>query len=189
MTKNRWIALGGVVVVLLAAFAVFRPDKLFVDQEVDEQLDADIAAALDAPATSAEVPTTQADAQEDEQTDASTEPPPPTVPSQPVATARGSFVSQNDYSVTGSAVVVTQPDGRRILVLEDLASDNGPDLQLYASPSADGDVEGGVKLAPLRGNIGTQSYELPADLDLEELSNVVIWCERFSRAFGTASLA
>jgi hypothetical protein len=187
MNRNRWIVLGGgVAVVLLVAFAVFRPDKLFADQEVDEQLDADVAAALDATTTTtgpvepapddpAAVPTTAQ--------------PAPAEPAQPVVTARGDFVSQNSYTVSGAAVVVTQPDGQRLLVLQDLESDNGPDLQLYVSPSADGAVEGGIKLAPLMGNIGTQSYELPADVDLSALSNVVIWCERFSSAFGTATLS
>jgi hypothetical protein len=50
-------------------------------------------------------------------------------------------------------------------------------------------VEGGVQLGRLKGNIGTQSYELPDGVDLVELDNVVIWCERFSVPFGTATLA
>lgn len=185
MTRNKWIGLGaGIAAVLLVAFAVFRPDRLFIDQEVDEQLDADIAAALDATSTrEPAAPSTGQPAPGDAST-TTTE-----APAEPVVTARGDFVSQNSYSVMGAAVVVTQPDGRRTLVLEDLDSDNGPDLQLYVSPSADGAVDGGVRLAPLQGNVGTQSYELPAEVDLGELANVVIWCERFSTSFGTATLA
>ncbi len=188
MTRNKWIGLGaGIAAVLLVAFAVFRPDRLFVDQEVDERLDADIAAALDASGstttTQPAAPSTGQPAPGDEST-TTTE-----APAEPVVTARGDFVSQNSYSVMGAAVVVTQPDGRRTLVLEDLDSDNGPDLQLYVSPSADGAVDGGVRLAPLQGNVGTQSYELPTEVDLGELANVVIWCERFSTSFGTATLA
>jgi hypothetical protein len=185
MNRNRWIVLGGgVVVVLLVAFAVFRPDKLFVDQEVDEQLDADIAAALDATTTTQpEAPDGDEPALDDSTTTTTQ------APAEPVVSARGDFVSQNDYSVMGAAVVVTQPDGRRTLVLQDLDSDNGPDLQLYVSPSADGAVDGGVRLAPLQGNVGTQSYELPAEVDLAALANVVIWCERFSTSFGTATLS
>lgn len=186
MTRSRWIVLGaGIAAVLLVAFAVFRPDRLFVDQEVDEQLDADIAAALDATTSTTQpaAPSAEQPAPGDAAT-TTTE-----APAEPVVTARGDFVSQNSYSVMGAAVVVTQPDGRRTLVLEDLDSDNGPDLQLYVSPSPDGAVDGGVRLAALQGNVGTQSYELPAGVDLGELANVVIWCERFSTSFGTATLA
>jgi hypothetical protein len=43
-------------------------------------------------------------------------------------------------------------------------------------------------VAPLKGNQGKQVYPLPVDTDLERLENVVIWCERFSTPFGTATL-
>lgn len=181
----------GVAVALLVAFAVFRPDKLFVDQQVDEDLDVEVAAALDAATTTTpSVPAPSDPARDDTgapETPA-VEPPAVEPAAAPVVTASGAFVSQNGYSVRGSVTVVTQPDGTRTLVLQDLESDNGPDLQLYVSPSADGLVDGGTRLAPLKGNVGTQTYELPAELDLSSASNVVIWCERFSRAFGTATL-
>jgi hypothetical protein len=187
MQPKRWIvAAAGIAVALLVAFAVFRPDKLFVDQQVDEDLDVEVAAALDAATTTAPpVP-----APSDPAPDTGAPETPAVEPADaPVVTASGAFVSQNGYSVRGSVAVVTQPDGTRTLVLQDLESDNGPDLQLYVSPSADGLVDGGTRLAPLKGNVGTQTYELPAELDLSSASNVVIWCERFSRAFGTATLA
>lgn len=187
-----------VVVVLLVAFAVFRPDKLVVDQRVDEQLDADVAAAIDqldgpgatdpgagdAAADDTAADDTAADATAPD--DAATT---PTVPEGPMVTAVGGFGSHNDYTVTGTAAVVTQPDGSRQLVLQELMSDNGPDLQLYLSPVTGGQVDGGVKLGPLKGNLGTQAYDLPPDVDLGQVSTVVIWCERFSRAFGSATLA
>ena len=173
-----------VAVVLLVAFVVFRPDKLVVDQRVDEQLDAGVAAALEDAASD-----TTADPGppgEDDPADADAAPP---TTAGPVVTATGAFGSHNSYTVTGTAAVVTQPDGSRQLVLQDLMSDNGPDLQLYLSPVTGGEVDGGVKLGPLKGNIGTQAYDLPADVDLGQVSTVVIWCERFSRAFGSATLA
>jgi hypothetical protein len=106
-----------------------------------------------------------------------------------VVEGRGTFVEQGGHTVRGGdAVVLRQPDGSRLLILDELDSQNGPDLQLYLSPSAAGNVDGGVRIAPLKGNIGTQTYELPADVDLAALPNVVIWCERFSSPFGTATL-
>ena len=44
-------------------------------------------------------------------------------------------------------------------------------------------------MATLKGNIGSQNYELPADLDLARFRSVVIYCKRFSTVFSTAELA
>jgi hypothetical protein len=169
----------GVVVVLGALFALFRPDKAFVDDTVDEELDAGIEEALVEESTTTTTPTTGAGS------DATTS----TTTTEPsvLVLGRGDFVGQADHSVVGEAVVVEEA-GNRQLVLPDLDSDNGPDLQLYLSPSADGSVEGGVKIGPLKGNQGTQSYELADGIDVEALPNVVIWCERFTVPFGTATL-
>ena len=46
-----------------------------------------------------------------------------------------------------------------------------------------------VDLGRLKGNIGSQNYELPSDIDLSHYSTVVIWCNRFDSAFGAADLA
>ena len=45
-----------------------------------------------------------------------------------------------------------------------------------------------VDLGDLKGNIGDQNYELPADLDLDRYDFVDIWCVRFGVSFGSASL-
>ena len=188
MNRTRWsILAGAVLVVLLAAFAVFRPDKLFVDQRADDELGDEVVAALDTPTSSTVAPRLPADPTGDGAP--ATTVPVEAEPTTPVVLVRGDFQGQNDYDVTGEAAVIEQPDGSRLLVLRELASDNGPDLRLYLSPRPDGSVDGGIELAPLRGNLGTQAYELPADADLGALGNVVIWCERFSRSFGTATLS
>jgi hypothetical protein len=45
-----------------------------------------------------------------------------------------------------------------------------------------------VDLGSLKGNRGNQNYSIPADLDLEGLSSVAIWCDRFNVSFGAAEL-
>lgn len=175
MKRWMWITGAAVAVVAVAAFAVFRPDKLFVDDVVDEQLDADVAAALEEPAsTTTSIPAA-----------------PPTTAAGPQVVARGEWTSLNDYSVAGSVAVVEE-DGRSTIVLSELMSDNGPDLRVYlapAGPDAGGDITDGIDLGPLKGNIGTQSYELPDGVDPSAFGSVVIWCERFSVGFGVAGLS
>jgi len=45
-----------------------------------------------------------------------------------------------------------------------------------------------VDLGSLKGNIGDQNYDLPANADLAKYRAVTIWCKRFSVNFGTAPL-
>ena len=107
--------------------------------------------------------------------------------------ASGEFVSL-DHPTTGAVRVLELSDGSRIVRLEGLDTDNGPDLYLYLSTTpADGEEaafgENFVNLGRLKGNQGDQNYELPADVDLSRFRSVVIWCDRFNSAFGAADLA
>jgi len=45
-----------------------------------------------------------------------------------------------------------------------------------------------LHLGELKGNIGDQNYTIGADVDLSRYRSVVIWCERFSVAFGAAAI-
>ena len=45
-----------------------------------------------------------------------------------------------------------------------------------------------VDLGKLKGNIGSQNYEVPSGTDLAKYKTVVIWCRRFATAFGASDL-
>ena len=45
-----------------------------------------------------------------------------------------------------------------------------------------------VSLGRLQGNQGNQNYEIAAGVDLRRYRSVVIWCRRFTYAFGAAPL-
>lgn len=102
--------------------------------------------------------------------------------------AEGSF---RDYahSTTGTARIV-RSSGRVKLQLVDLDTDAGPDLRVYlVSGGYDGgDVEEHVDVGGLKGNKGTQQYDLPDGVDTSRYSTVLIWCRAFSVAFGAADL-
>ncbi|MEL6921688.1 MAG: DM13 domain-containing protein, partial [Pseudomonadota bacterium] len=40
----------------------------------------------------------------------------------------------------------------------------------------------------LKGNVGDQTYTIPADVDLKQYKSVVIWCEQFGVLFSPATL-
>jgi len=45
-----------------------------------------------------------------------------------------------------------------------------------------------VELGALKGNQGDQNYDVPASVDLQRYDAVVIYCERFHAVFGVAKL-
>jgi hypothetical protein len=47
---------------------------------------------------------------------------------------------------------------------------------------------GYVEVGALKGNQGDQNYDIPADVDLTKYRAVTIWCRRFGVNFGTAPL-
>ena len=101
----------------------------------------------------------------------------------------GSFESRA-HTTTGTARVIEQADGSRVLALVDFRTDAGPDLFVYVVPAAgEGhDVDGATRLGALKGNVGNQQYALPAELQLGDAATAVVWCRAFSVSFGAATL-
>ena len=167
----RRLVIGAIALLIgLAAFVVvwFQPQKLWIDDQVSEPVPEAVNTRPGGPDTSSV------------QAPAVTE------------VARGVFVSR-DHHTSGTVRVLAHGDGRRVVRLEALDTSNGPDLYVYlVSNRADGPEQAFdddyVSLGRLKGNQGDQNYEVPADTDLERVSTVVIWCDRFNSAFGAADL-
>ena len=196
LKRFRWPIIGVGLAIAVVAFLAFRPDKLFVDDAVDESLaDAFTTTTAQAvppqPATSttAAAETTQPAA---ESTPSTTVPPTTTTtaPAAPVQVSMGAFYGI-DHSAEGTAAVYEQ-DGTYVLRFEDDTDiQNGPDLYVWVLPSAD--YEGGtppdyIDLGKIKGNVGGQNYALPTGFDPNEHRFVLIWCERFSVPFAAAPL-
>jgi uncharacterized membrane protein YqjE len=105
------------------------------------------------------------------------------------AELEGSFETRG-HTTTGTARVIEQADGARVLALVDFETDAGPDLFVYVVPRATegNDVDGATRLGKLKGNIGDQQYELPPELELGDAATVIVWCRAFSVSFGAAKL-
>lgn len=176
------------VLVVLVVLVWFQPQTLLFDRAVDD----DFPGITSTPAaTDADQDVEEPDAV-DEPTDGATASPEP-VADKPVALAVGSFASRNRYTVTGTATTYELPDGSRILRLEDFESTNGPDLFVYLTVGDQADDDATldadfVDLGVLRGNVGNQNYDIPAEVDLSRYDTVVIWCRRFTTSFGAADL-
>jgi hypothetical protein len=92
------------------------------------------------------------------------------------------------------ATVFQLADGKKTLRLTNFETSNGPDVHVYlvaAQDAKDNDTVTKaefIDLGSLKGNIGDQNYEWPANADLAKYRAVTIWCKRFSVNFGTAPL-
>lgn len=107
--------------------------------------------------------------------------------------ARGTFRDADGaHRGSGNAALVTRADGVVEVQFSDFEVTNGPDLEVWLSahpdPRSSADVSGAawLSLGPLRGNIGNQSYVIPAGTDLSQFRSVVIWCEQFGVLFSPA---
>lgn len=155
---KRW-ALSGVAVVLLGGLFLFEPWTLLQNSTVNDSLPSNPP---------------QADAQYGER-------------------AHGAFLSQ-EHETTGEARVIFLDADTNFVRLEDFATTSGPDLRVWLSEEAAGGnwfkyrKAGHVDLGALKANRGNQNYAVPAGTDLERFQSVVIWCQRFFVAFGSAPI-
>lgn len=98
-----------------------------------------------------------------------------------------------EHATSGRARILELPGGRRYVRLDPFQTSNGPALKVYLSAapaSGPGDAfdDQYVSLGDVKGNIGEQNYAIPRDVQLRRYRSVVIWCKRFSVAFGAAPL-
>lgn len=154
--SRRFAVVLALAIAGIAAWYAFRPERLFINQKVNEQFPTASAAASS-------------------------------------KLASGQFHS-GAHETKGTATVYQLADGKKTLRLTDFATSNGPDVRVYLVAADDAKDNDSVTkadfidLGTLKGNIGDQNYELPANADLAKYRSVTIWCKRFSVNFGTAPL-
>lgn len=157
---RRWILVGGGLLLVVALLA-FEPWALFQDSTVDE--------ALPQPGASAPADATPALKE----------------------LASGAFVTQ-EHETSGTARILRLNRDAYVVRLEGFSTTNGPDLHVWLSEETAGGNwfkyrnARSIELGALRANNGNQNYEVPAAADLDGIRSVVIWCKRFSVAFGSA---
>ena len=108
--------------------------------------------------------------------------------------SEGGFVD-GEHATSGTARVLALADGTRILRLEGFTTSDGPDVDVWLTDQPSGDADWHryddgryVPLGDLKGTDGNQNYVIPVGTELSGLASVVIWCNRFDVAFGTAPI-
>ena len=90
---------------------------------------------------------------------------------------------------SGRVLLVQGPDGRGVLRFEDYEVRNGPDINVFLTPDASGDVhvDGALDLGEVRATRGSVNYALPLDTDLSSFRSAVIYCVSFRVVFAVAT--
>ena len=90
------------------------------------------------------------------------------------------------HQASGTARIIESGDKKYVRFEEDFTVTNGPDLFVHLGSNGAYDAE--ANLGRLKGNEGSQNYEIPAGIDVSQYSEVWIWCRAFSVPFGKAVL-
>lgn len=180
--------------IIIAALAIpaiglgwWLGSPLFLDRTVDEAFPVTQPVAAEASTS-----TTTAPEAASESPTTSTSSTVPETPMEPVVLAAGSFLGADDFHEgSGTATLYELEDGTRVLRFEDFSVTNGPDLRVLLVPSSDpvnDGIGGYLELEALKGNVGSQNYEIPPDVDLSAYGSVVIYCKPFHVLFAVAAL-
>ncbi len=174
MKRKVIIAAAVVIGIGAIAFAYWTISPLLINVRVSEEMPGLPAVP------SAEVPTTQMPV-----------PAPTLVPTTAPAPAspqailgEGQFVGVDGHSAKGTATVLEVGGRRYVRFEENFEITNGPDLFVYLGKG--GNYDSSTNLGSLKGNLGSQNYEIPADINLAEYDEVWVWCRAFRVGFGVA---
>ncbi len=190
--EHKRLVIGAAIVIglPLLALAWWLGSPLFIDRTVDEEFPRAAMAEVPADMTAEEVEDAMVEAEDAVET-ASDEMPDAGV----TALVSGEFSDADDFHRgSGTATIYELDDGSRVLRLEDLDVTNGPDLHVLLTPASEPvsreslEAADYVDLGGLKGNIGNQNYDIPADVDVGAQMTVVIYCQPFHVVFSTAAL-
>lgn len=178
--QRKYVIVGAIILGLAgAALAWYLVSPLFIDRVVDEGFPS--PGATDSMATAAS------------SADQRVEEPMPAEMSEMSVLAEGSFYSVA-HEGEGQAVIYALEDGSRLLRFDSFEVLNGPDLHVWLVPvdpvpdTVGVEIEGYIDLGPLKGNVGSQNYDLPETFVLEPGWSVVVWCVPFRVPFAAAPL-
>src|SRR6266849_3797789 len=158
LSRNKWILILFGVPVIAGAWWAFRPEKLFIDQRVNEAAPAALSSEPEALYTGrleGKVHQTS---------------------------GRATIYKTSDGKEYLRLSDFTTSNGPDVHVLLARAEDKVLDGEIVK-----GEFDS-VELGTLKGNQGDQNYDLPASVDLNKYQAVAIYCERFHAIFGVARL-
>ena len=206
INKRNLIIAGVVIALLLAPLGWWLASPLWRTDAVDEAFPFDLPTVAEAEAMSDDALETaildvmnQADDMTEEQQamaeekitelvemmpdeEMAEEMPESTTADEWAVVASGTFVDADPFHKGSGTATIFQQGDQRVLRFEDFEVTNGPDLHVLLVQNADGGDPGEyIDLGQLKGNVGNQNYEIPADIDLSQYDGIMIYCMPFPR--------
>lgn len=158
LPRRKWVVIGVAVPILVAAWWIFRPEKLWVNVKVNEP--APFASNADPEPLYTGLLAGRAH---------------PT-------SGRASIYQMPDGKRDLRLTDFTTSNGPDVHVV--LAHSSDENLkQDFVKGHLDA-----IELGPMKANQGDQNYDLPDSADVSKYDDVIIYCERFNVVFGSAKL-
>ena len=98
------------------------------------------------------------------------------------------------YEIRGAWSIAKNGEKTVLSFNDEFKTKSGPDLKVYLSTKSIDQIKGrdvvksSVLVSPLKSAKGAQQYELPADVDIDDFSSVLIHCEAYAHLWGGADL-
>jgi hypothetical protein len=159
IAKNRWIVIAVGLPVLVAAWWAFRPEKLWINEKVNEPAPFVVAAAEPQPLFTGRL---EGKAHQ--------------------TSGRATIYKSPDGKLYLRLSDFTTSNGPDVHIVLARSDDKNLEYDLVKGNLDD------IELGTLKGNQGDQNYSLPTSTNLNDYRAVVVYCERFHAVFGLARL-
>ncbi len=193
MVSKRTLFIAAAIIAIPAlAFAWWLLSPLFLNVTVEEEFPFSSSAEMPAEVTQAEAESIMSGIAKINMESVE---PMPTEMSEAERVSSGQFRDADSFHKgSGSATIYRLTGGEGALRFENLSVTNGPDLHVLLSTHPDPADKrqlrdaGYITLGKLKGNRGSQNYEIPAETDLDSVGSVIIYCMPFHVIFSVAPL-
>ncbi len=98
----------------------------------------------------------------------------------------GSFYGVSGKSTNGGVTVSKDAQGYIVTLGSNFSFSGAPDPKIGFG--INGSYVPGTLIGLLKSNNGTQSFRVPAGMDVSQFTEVHLWCEKFSVGLGVAPL-
>ena len=98
----------------------------------------------------------------------------------------GSFFGVSGKSTTGGVTVSRDAQGYIVTLAPNFSFSGAPDPKIGFG--SNGQYVDGTLIGLLKSNNGSQSFRVPAHIDVNQFNEVHLWCEKFSVGLGVAPI-
>ncbi len=98
----------------------------------------------------------------------------------------GSFFGVSGKTTTGGVTVSQDSQGYIVTLASNFSFSGAPDPKIGFG--SNGQYVDGTLIGLLKSNNGSQSFRVPAHIDINQFNEVHLWCEQYSVGLGVAPI-